>query len=86
MILLDNSDADKNEQKKVLYDENPKTYKKDFIPAFEKLSNITTHKQLLKDLQVSIDYYKNMLGCQCDYNDTGGFNSMDETSHYATCQ
>lgn len=64
--LLDNPDADKDAQKKVLCEDYPKVYEKEYMPALMKLSTQDTKEKLLSDLKITTDYYSQKLGITCD--------------------
>lgn len=64
--LLDNPNADKTEQKKVLCIEYPKVYEQEYMPALLRLTKEETRENLLNDLKISTDYYSEKLGIICD--------------------
>ncbi|USR74445.1 hypothetical protein [Acinetobacter junii] len=64
--LLDNPNADKDAQKKVLCEDYPKVYEKEYMPALMKLSTQDTKEKLLSDLKITTDYYSQKLGITCD--------------------
>ena len=64
--LLDNPNADKEAQKKVLCEDYPKVYEKEYMPALMKLSTQDTKEKLLNDLKITTDYYSQKLGIKCD--------------------
>lgn len=64
--LLDNPNADKEAQKKVLCEDYPKVYEKEYMPALMKLSTQDTKEKLLYDLKITTDYYSQKLGITCD--------------------
>ncbi|MFV5592774.1 hypothetical protein [Acinetobacter junii] len=64
--LLDNPNADKEAQKKVLCEDYPKVYEKEYMPALMKLSTQDTKEKLLNDLKITTDYYSQKLGITCD--------------------
>ncbi|NKG34788.1 hypothetical protein [Acinetobacter junii] len=63
--LLDNLNADKEAQKKVLCEDYPKVYEKEYMPALMKLSTQDTKEKLLNDLRITTDYYSEKLGITC---------------------
>ncbi|APR70721.1 hypothetical protein [Acinetobacter haemolyticus] len=64
--LLDNPNADKADQTRVLCVEYPKVYEQEYMPALLELSpNDYTKESLLNDLIVATDYYKERLDIQC---------------------
>lgn len=64
--LLDNPNADKEAQKKVLCEDYPKVYEKEYMPLLMKLSTQGTKEKLLNDLKITTDYYSQKLGIKCD--------------------
>lgn len=64
--LLDNPDANKEAQKKVLCEDYPKVYEMEYMPALMKLSTQDTKEKLLNDLKITTDYYSQKLGITCD--------------------
>ena len=64
--LLDNPNADKEAQKKVLCEDYPNLYEKEYMPALMKLSTQDTKEKLLNDLKITTDYYSQKLGITCD--------------------
>lgn len=64
--LLDNPNADKADQTRVLCVEYPKVYEQEYMPALLQLTEEESQENLLKDLKISIDYYKEKLGIQCE--------------------
>ncbi|WP_039047539.1 hypothetical protein [Acinetobacter junii] len=64
--LLDNPNADKEAQRKVLCEDYPKVYEKEYMPALMKLSTQDTKEKLLSDLKITTDYYSQKLGITCD--------------------
>ena len=64
--LLDNPNADKDEQIKVLCEEYPSTYEKDYIPALLKLEpDNYTKEGLQKDFKIVFDSYLKKLDIKC---------------------
>lgn len=64
--LLDNPNADKDEQIKVLCEEYPRTYEKDYIPALLKLEpGNYTKEGLQKDFKIVSDSYLKKLDIKC---------------------
>ena len=64
--LLDNPNADKEAQRKVLCEDYPKVYEKEYMPALMKLLTQDTKEKLLSDLKITTDYYSQKLGITCD--------------------
>ena len=64
--LLDNPDADKEAQRKVLCEDYPNVYEKEYMPALMKLSTQDTKEKLLNDLKITTDYYSQKLGINCN--------------------
>lgn len=64
--LLDNPTADPTEQKKVLCVEYPAVYEHEYMPALLQLTEEESQENLLKDLKISTDYYKEKLDIVCD--------------------
>lgn len=64
--ILDNPSAGKEAQKKVLCEDYPKVYEKEYVPALMKLSTQDTKEKLLNDLKITTDYYSQKLGIKCD--------------------
>lgn len=64
--LLENPNADKEAQKKVLCEDYPNLYEKEYMPALMKLSTQDTKEKLLNDLKITTDYYSQKLGITCD--------------------
>ncbi|MGG2098146.1 hypothetical protein ABFY41_11300 [Acinetobacter haemolyticus] len=64
--FLDNPTADKSEQKNVLCVEYPAVYEHEYMPALLQLTEEETKENLLKDLKISTDYYKEKLEIVCD--------------------
>lgn len=64
--LLDNPNADKEAQKKVLCEDYPKVYEKEYMPALMKLSTQDTKEKLLNDLKITTDYYSQKLAITCE--------------------
>ena len=64
--LLDSPNEDKEAQKKVLCEDYPKVYEKEYMPALMELSTQDTKEKLLNDLKITTDYYSQKLGIKCD--------------------
>lgn len=63
--LLDDPNADKVEQTKVLCVEYPKVYEQEYIPALMQLTKDQTKESLLRDFKFATDYYKEKLEIIC---------------------
>ena len=64
--LLDNLNADKDKQIKVLCEEYPSTYEKDYVPALLKLEpGNYTKEGLQKDFKIVFDSYLKKLDIKC---------------------
>ena len=64
--LLDNPNADREEQRKVLCEEYPSTYEKDYVPALLKLEpGNYTKEGLQKDFKIVFDSYLKKLDIKC---------------------
>ena len=64
--LLDDPNADKGLQRKVLCTEYPNLYEKEYLPALLKLSNAEPKDKLMNDLKITTDYYSEKLNITCD--------------------
>lgn len=63
---LDNAETPQAERVQVLCKDYPTEYKTNYMPALLKLSPTEyTRAQLLKDLDIALDYYKNKDNIQC---------------------
>ncbi|MFC6628615.1 hypothetical protein [Acinetobacter beijerinckii] len=64
--VLDDPNADKEQQTKILCEDYPKVYELDYMPALLKISpQDYTKEKLLSDFKVASDYYKEKLGIKC---------------------
>lgn len=64
---LDNPNTPKAEQIDIICKEYPTEYKTNYMPALLKLQpNAYTEAQLLKDLDIALDYYKEKLSVTCE--------------------
>ena len=64
---LDNPTTPKAEQINIICKEYPTEYKTNYMPALLKLQpNAYTETQLLKDLDIALDYYKEKLSVTCE--------------------
>lgn len=64
--LLDNPNADREEQRKVLCEEYPSTYEKDYVPALLKLEpGNYTKEGLQNDFKIVFDSYLKKLDIKC---------------------
>ncbi|ESK54889.1 hypothetical protein [Acinetobacter tjernbergiae] len=64
--ILDDSNANKGLQRKVLCTDYPKLYEHEYLPALLKLSNAEPKDKLMNDLKITTDYYSEKLNITCD--------------------
>lgn len=64
--ILDDPNADKELQRKVLCTDYPKLYEHEYLPALLKLSNAEPKDKLMNDLKITTDYYSEKLNITCD--------------------
>ena len=64
--ILDDPNADKELQRKVLCTDYPKVYEQEYLPALLKLSNDEPKEKLIDDFKITTDYYSQKLGIKCD--------------------
>lgn len=62
---LDSASTTQEVRTKILCHDYPTFYKKEYVPAFLKLSPDYTEQKLLSDLNFVLDYYKKKTGVQC---------------------
>lgn len=63
---LDNPNTPKTEQISIICKDYPREYKTNYTPALLKLQpNAYTEAQLLKDLDIALNYYKEKLSITC---------------------
>lgn len=63
---LDNPNTPKTEQINIICKDYPREYKTNYMPALLKLQpNAYTEAQLLKDLDIALNYYKEKLSITC---------------------
>lgn len=64
--VLDDPNADKEQQTKILCEDYPKVYELDYMPALLNISpQDYTKEKLLSDFKVASEYYKEKLGIKC---------------------
>lgn len=64
--VLDDPNADKEQQTKILCEDYPKVYELDYMPALLKIApQENTKEKLLSDFKVASEYYKVKLGINC---------------------
>ncbi|MFW1953886.1 hypothetical protein [Acinetobacter beijerinckii] len=64
--VLDDPNADKEQQTKILCEDYPKVYELDYMPALLKIApQENTKEKLLSDFKVATDYYANKLSIKC---------------------
>lgn len=64
--ILDDPNADKELQRKVLCTDYPKVYEQEYLPALLKLSNDEPKEKLIDDFKITTDYYSQKLKIVCD--------------------
>lgn len=64
--ILDDPNANKELQRKVLCIDYPKIYEHEYLPALLKLSQAESKDKLMNDFKISKDYYSEKLNITCD--------------------
>lgn len=64
--ILDDPNADKELQRKVLCIDYPKVYEKEYLPALLKLSNDEPKEKLIDDFKITTEYYSQKLKIMCE--------------------
>ena len=64
--ILDDRNADKDLQRKVLCSDYPKVYEQEYLPALLKLSNDESKEKLIDDFKITTEYYSQKLKIVCE--------------------
>ena len=63
--VLDDPKTPKDQSTKIICEDYPKTYKADYAPALLKLAPTYTEHGLQKEMNTTLNYYKQKLGVDC---------------------
>ena len=63
--VLDAPKTSKEQSKKIICEDYPKVYKDEYTPALLKLAENYTEQELRKEMNITLNYYKQKLDVDC---------------------